>query len=137
MFKKIDMFVFWAGISFNVIATILVILLPAFYEEVDLDKIKNYGTIIFYTIIFFYKLKDKSFKIKYFLGYIIVSFLMGDAIGFVVRVLSVLRYTGKGGIREMMSFSLVAIFLTCYLEGFLYQSLKKISYEKDKDNFIE
>lgn len=135
MFKKIDMYVFYAAISFNVIAAILGILFPVFYGEVDLDKIKNYGNIIFYTIIFFYKLKDKSFKIKYFLGYIIVSFLIGDAIGFVVRVLSVLKYTGKGGIREMMSFSFVVTFLICYLEGFLYQTFKKISHKKD--NLIE
>ena len=60
---------------------------------------------------------------------------MGDAIGFVVRVLSVLRYTGKGGIREMVSFSLVVTFLICYLEGFLYQTFKKISHKKD--NLIE
>ena len=135
MFKKIDMFVFWAVISFNVITTILSILFLVLYGEMNLDKIKDYGNIIFYAIIFFYKLKDKSFKIKYFLGYIIVSFLMGDAIGFVVRVLSVLRYTGKGGIREMVSFSLVVTFLICYLEGFLYQTFKKISHKKD--NLIE
>ena len=36
-----------------------------------------------------------------------------------------------------MSFSLVVTFSICYLEGFLYQSFKKISHEKDKDNLIE
>lgn len=57
MFKKIDMFVFYAGISFNVIVMILGILFLVFYGEVDLEKIKNYGNIILYTIIFFYKIK--------------------------------------------------------------------------------
>lgn len=37
----------------------------------------------------------------------------------------------------MVSFTLVATFLTCYLESFLYQSFKKISHEKVKDNLIE
>lgn len=131
------MSVFYAVISFNVIAMILGILFSVFYGEVDLDKIKNYGNIIFCTIIFFYKLKDKLFKIKYFLVYVIIAFMMGDAIGFMVRIFSVLRYTSKAGVRETVSFTLVATFLTCYLEGFLYQSFKKISYEKAKDNLIE
>lgn len=75
--------------------------------------------ILFFILLFSsIKLKDKSFKIKYFLGYVIVGFLMGDAIGFMVRVFSVLRYTSKAGIREMFSFTLVATFLTCYLEVF-------------------
>ncbi|WP_339007609.1 hypothetical protein LIY46_07850 [Fusobacterium varium] len=137
MFKKIDMFVFYATISFNVIGMILSVLFLAIYGVVDLDKIEDYGNIIFYIIIFFYKLKDKSFKIKYFLAYVIIAFMMGDAIGFMVRIFSVLRYTSKAGIREVVSFTLVATFLTCYLEGFLYQYFKKISYEKDKDNLIE
>ena len=66
MFKKIDMFVFWSGVSFNIIALVLSVLFSVLYGEVDLDKIRNYGNVIFYIIIFLYKLKDKSFKIKYF-----------------------------------------------------------------------
>ena len=60
MFKKIDMFVFWSGVSFNIIALVLSVLFSVLYGEVDLDKIRDYGNVIFYIIIFLYKLKDKS-----------------------------------------------------------------------------
>ncbi|WP_279119953.1 hypothetical protein [Fusobacterium varium] len=128
MFKKIDMFVFWAGISFNIIVLVLSVLLLVSYGEVDLDKIKVYGNIIFYAILFFHKLKDKSFRIKYFLGYVIVSFITGKAIVFMVNSIS--EQGSEGRVVEVLSFALVATFLACYLEGFLYQTFKKISHEK-------
>lgn len=46
------MFIFWAGISFNIIVLVLSVLLLVSFGEVDLDKIKIYGNIIFYTILF-------------------------------------------------------------------------------------
>ena len=98
----------------------------------NLDKIKDYGNIIFYAIIFFYKLKDKSFKIKYFLGYVIISFIMGEIIGFIMKNFFVLayKYISKIRIREIFLFTPIVTFLVCYLEGFLYQTFKKISYKK-------
>lgn len=36
----------------------------------------------------------------------------------------------EGGVAEAFSFALVATFLACYLEGFLYQTFKKISHGK-------
>lgn len=53
MFKKIDMFVFWSGVSFNIIALVLSVLFSVLYGEVDLDKIRDYGNVIF-TLLFSY-----------------------------------------------------------------------------------
>lgn len=130
MFKKIDMFVFWSGVSFNIIALGLSVLFSVLYGEVDLDKIRNYGNVIFYIIIFLYKLKDKSFKIKYFLGYVIISFITGKSIGFMTKVFSEQGYTNEVKMTEILSFAFVVTFLVCYLEGFLYQIFKKISHKK-------
>ena len=135
MFKKIDMFVFWSGVSFNIIALVLSVLFSVLYGEVDLDKIRNYGNVIFYIIIFLYKLKDKSFKIKYFLEYVIISFVIGEAIGFMLKVFFEQGHTSKVRMTEVFSFTLVTTFLGCYLEGFLYETFKKISHKKD--NLIE
>ena len=125
MFKKIDMFVFWSGVSFNIIALVLSVLFSVLYGEVDLDKIRDYGNIIF-----LYKLKDKSFKIKYFLGYVIISFITGKSIGFMTKVFSEQGYTNEVKMTEILSFAFVVTFLVCYLEGFLYQIFKKISHKK-------
>ncbi|MHD0317100.1 hypothetical protein [Fusobacterium sp. THCT1E2] len=133
MFKKIDMFVFWLGISFNVIVLILGILFLAFYGK--MVETKYYGSIIFYTILFIYKLKDKTFKIKYFLEYVIISFVIGEAIGFMLKVFFEQGHTSKVRMTEVFSFTLVTTFLGCYLEGFLYETFKKISHKKD--NLIE
>lgn len=132
MFKKIDMFVFWLGISFNIIVLFLGALL-VFLGKLNPNQVKYYGSIIFYAIIFFYKLKDKLFKIKYFFVYVFVSYILGEAIGYILNFLVVT--ISNAGIKPTFSFILVVVVLNCYLEGFLYQTLKKISYEKD--NLIE
>lgn len=132
MFRKIDMFVFWLGISFNIIVLFLGALL-VFLGKLNPNQVKYYGTIIFYAIIFFYKLKDKLFKIKYFFVYVFVSYILGEAIGYVSNFLVVTL--SNIGIKQTFSFILVVVVLNCYLEGFLYQTFKKISHEKD--NLIE
>ena len=128
MFKKIDMSVFWVGISFNIIVPILGALL-VFHEKLNPSQVRYYGIIIFYTILFFYKLKDKLFKIKYFLIYVFVSYIIGVAIGLILASIS------NTGIMRNLSLILTIIGLNCYLDGFVYQIFKKISHEKD--NLIE
>ena len=44
-------------------------------------------------------------------------------------------HTSKVRMTEVFSFTLVTTFLGCYLEGFLYETFKKISHKKD--NLIE
>lgn len=87
--------------------------------------------MLFFTLLFSYiNYKDKSFKIKYFLGYVIISFITGKSIGFMTKVFSEQGYTNEVKMTEILSFAFVVTFLVCYLEGFLYQIFKKISYKK-------
>lgn len=86
--------------------------------------------ILFFILFFFHKLKDKAFKVKYFLEYVIVSFITGKAIVFVVNSIS--EQGSEGRVGEVLAFALVATFLACYLEGFLYQTFKKISHKNNQ-----
>ena len=46
------------------------------------------------------------------------------------KVFSEQGYTNEVKMTEILSFAFVVTFLVCYLEGFLYQIFKKISYNK-------
>lgn len=121
MFEKIDMFVFWLGIGFNVIEIILSVYFSVFYGKINLNKIKNYGNIVFYTIIFFYTLNEKFFKIKNFLEYLVISLIIGETITFVLKYFTKPNNANETTITERLSFFIVVTFLICYLEGYLYQ----------------
>ena len=72
MFKKIDKFVFWVRINSIIILALFIFLYGILYGlsyinfDIDTSKIVNYMNIICYIIFFFYKQKDKFFKLKYF-----------------------------------------------------------------------
>lgn len=121
MFEKIDMFVFWLGISFNAIEIILSVYFSVFYGKINLNKIKNYGNIVFYTIIFFYTLNEKFFKIKNFLEYLVISLIIGETITFILKYFTKPNNANETTITERLSFFIVITFLICYLEGYLYQ----------------
>lgn len=128
MFKKIDMFVFWTSIGIHVFAIIIGVLLFIFSNFYS--SLKVFYLIIFYIIIFLYKLKDKSFKIKYFIGYIILGITAGEILDYILSYSRVILT-----IFPMFILNIIMIIGDSYLEGFLYQTLKKVSHEKD--NLIE
>lgn len=139
MFKKIDMFVFWFGISSSIILALFAFLFGLLYGlsyinfDINTDEIGNYRNIICYIIFFFYKQKDKFFKIKYFFGYVIASFIVGRALNFLMIVFSIEKFAKIAKASETLSFFIILIILGSYLDGFLYQTFKEISYRKNNN----
>ncbi len=68
MFKKIDMFVFWFGISSSIILTLFIFLFGLLYGlsyinfDIDTSKMGNYWNIICYIIFFFINKKISFLK---------------------------------------------------------------------------
>lgn len=139
MLKKIDKFVFWVRINSIIILALFIFLYGILYGlsyinfDIDTSKIVNYMNIICYIIFFFYKQKDKFFKLKYFLCYVIVSFIVGRAIDFLVIAFSIEEFIKIAKISESLSFFIISIVLESYLEGFLYQTFKEISYKRNNN----
>lgn len=143
MFKKIDMFVFWCAMILDVACLLLAVLFIVTFEIFGINKItmyiiKNperlfmYGQILAYFAIFIYTLKNKYFKIKYFLGYLISSIIISKAIGFLSNAFLVDNIKSAKPV-EFISILIVLVIGFAYLEGYLYQIFKNISYEKNKE----
>ena len=143
MFKKIDMFVFWCAMALNVAYLLFTTLFIVTFKIFGINKMTMYmiknpesifmcGQILAYFTVFIYTLKNKCFEIKYFLGYLISSIIISKAIEFLSNAFLVDKIkSAKPG--ELISVLIITAVVSAYIEGYLYQIFKNLSYEKNKE----
>lgn len=90
-----------------------------------------YGQILaYFCYIHLLYFKNKYFKIKYFYRLSNSSIIISKAIGFLSNAFLVDIKSAKPV--EFISILIILVIGFAYLEGYLYQIFKNISYEKNK-----
>lgn len=125
MNKKFDKFLIILGIVFTFIAIILQI-----FISTHLFNIKKYVYFSFYFIIFIYWLRDKNFKLKYFLIYTLISFYFNFSLTntfSIVFTRTLLDFLDISDLFQNILITLTLGIINTFITSFIYQFLKKKS----------
>lgn len=127
MKKKFNSFLLSLGIIITLISALL-----QFFISIHLFILKKYLYFIFYFIVFIYWLKDRDFKLKYFLIYAIISFYFNFSLTTsfaMIFIRTFLDFLNLTNLAKTISVTLIIGTLNTFITSFIYQFLKIKSFK--------